>query len=77
MCLGEICQVTALEPPGRARVVGAQRHQLVALLTLPAEVAVGDWLVCHSGFAIEKISDREARDALAIRTTPTYQENPS
>jgi hydrogenase maturation factor len=30
----------------------------------------GDWVVIHSGFALERISKAQAIDALAIRATP-------
>ena len=69
MCLGEVCEVTELRPGGRALVKGAQRDQEVLLLTLADDVAPGDWLVCHSGFALSRISTEEAADAQKIRST--------
>ncbi len=73
MCLGEVCEVTEVRPGGRAFVRGPQRVQEVLLLTLSDDVAVGDWLVCHSGFALGRISEDEAADAQNIRTTRTTE----
>jgi len=33
-------------------------------------IGLGDWVVIHSGFALERISEAQALDALAIRATP-------
>ena len=73
MCLGEICEVTEIRPGGRALVRGGQRTQEVLLMTVEGGVAPGDWLVCHSGFALERLSADEAREALSIRSTPSTQ----
>lgn len=78
MCLGEICEVTEIRGDGRALVRGEQREQEVLLVTLDGDVAPGDWVVCHSGFALNRISADEARDAQQIRSTlPTQTEVPS
>ncbi len=75
MCLGEICEVTEVRPNGRALVRGDQRDQEVLLMTISDDVTPGDWVVCHSGFALERISADEARDARSIRSTlPTETE---
>jgi len=73
MCLGEICEVTEVRPGGRALVRSDQRAQEVLLMTVTGDVAPGDWLVCHSGFALERISADEAREASLIRSTPSIQ----
>jgi hydrogenase expression/formation protein HypC len=73
MCLGEICEVTEVRPGGRALVRGDRREQEVLLMTVSGTVAPGDWLVCHSGFALDRISAEEAREARAIRSTPSTQ----
>jgi hydrogenase maturation factor len=73
MCLGEICEVTELRPGGRAVVRSDQRVQEVLLMTVDGDVAPGDWLVCHSGFALNRISSDEAREARSIRSTPSIQ----
>jgi hydrogenase assembly chaperone HypC/HupF len=73
MCLGEICEVTEVRPGGRALVRGERRVQEVLLMTVGGSVAPGDWLVCHSGFALKRISAEEAQEARAIRSTPSTQ----
>ena len=67
MCLGQIGQVVRLDGAGRATVSSGAQELTVALLTLDEPAAVGDWLVVHSGFAIQRISAEEAEDAMAIR----------
>lgn len=75
MCLGEICEVTEIRGGGRALVRGEQREQEVLLMALGGDVAPGDWVVCHSGFALDRISADEAREAQQIRSTlPTETE---
>lgn len=71
MCLGEICEVTEMRPGGRALVRSDQREQEVLLMTLEGDVSPGDWLVCHSGFALNRVSADEAHEARMIRSTPS------
>ncbi len=70
MCLGVIARVVAVEADGRAVVEHDGRREGVAALTLPTAdvpLRVGEWVVIQSGFALERISDSEAREALEIR----------
>jgi len=69
MCLGEIARVVELGPESTALVRSLQRDSRVSLLTLDGPVAVGEWLVCHSGFALGRVSADEARAASSIRAT--------
>ena len=71
MCLGEVAQVVRLGPGSSALVRSAQRTATVSLLTLAEVVAPGDWVVCHSGFALARVSAEEAAEATAIRATDT------
>ena len=66
MCLGEIVQL--VEVTGD-RAVGRRGEALVSLslLTLEDPVAPGDWVVAHSGFALERLSAPDAAEALAVR----------
>jgi hydrogenase expression/formation protein HypC len=43
----------------------------VSLLVLDVPVSAGDWVVCHSGFALSRVSAEQARDAAALRATIT------
>ncbi len=69
MCLGEIARVVEVGPERTALVRSPQRDSRVSLLTLDGPVAMGEWLVCHSGFALGRVSAEEARAASSIRAT--------
>ncbi len=43
-------------------VYGAQRD--ISLLLLPEEVALGDFVLVHAGFAIQKVDNETADEAL-------------
>ena len=45
-------------------VYGARRD--VSLLILPEEVDIGDYVLVHAGFAIQKIDKKTAHDALKL-----------
>jgi hydrogenase expression/formation protein HypC len=60
-------QVLALDPAAaeaRIDVAGAQRD--VCTLLLGDEVAVGDWVLIHVGFAMARLDEEEARRSLAL-----------
>lgn len=67
MCLGEVALVLELAPGGSALVRSGERTTTVSLLTLDDGVAPGDWVVCHSGFALGRVTAEEAAEATAIR----------
>ncbi|HEY7723129.1 MAG TPA: HypC/HybG/HupF family hydrogenase formation chaperone [Pedococcus sp.] len=71
MCLGELAEVIELRPGGAALVRSDQRTSTVSLLVLDVPVSAGDWVVCHSGFALSRVSAEQARDAAALRATIT------
>jgi hydrogenase expression/formation protein HypC len=77
VCLGEVAQVVQLGPGSSALVRSPQRTATVSLLTLGEVVAPGDWVVCHSGFALARVSAEEAAEATAIRTTPAVPVTPA
>jgi hydrogenase expression/formation protein HypC len=82
MCLGELAEVLEVSAGGTALVRSAQRTSTVSLLALEEPVTRGDWVVCHSGFALSRVSGEQAADANAIRSTgsppalPTTTEDP-
>ncbi len=45
-------------------VMGARRD--VSLMLLPEEVVEGDFVLVHAGFAIQKVSEEAAHDALRL-----------
>ena len=68
MCLGDVAEVRRLLPDGRAAVVrSGSRTGTVSLLTLDDPVAVGDWVLCHSGFALHRLTPLEAQEATELR----------
>lgn len=73
MCLGELAQVVELAPGPTALVRRQERTTTVSLLTLGEAVAPGDWVVCHSGFALSRVTQEEATEAAAIRSTTFEQ----
>jgi hydrogenase expression/formation protein HypC len=71
MCLGEVAQVVEVQPGSSALVRTPKRTATVSLLTLDGAVAPGEWLLCHSGFALGRLTAEEAAGATTIRTTTT------
>ncbi len=67
MCLAVPARVVAIDEGGasaRVELGGLQRS--VSLALLEAEVAEGDYLLVHVGFAINTIDPEEARRTLAL-----------
>jgi hydrogenase expression/formation protein HypC len=46
-------------------VVGVKRRINLGLLE-PGEVGVGDWILIHVGFAMSKVDEKEAAEALSM-----------
>ncbi len=64
MCLGVPAKI--LETGDGAAVIelgGVRREISVMLLD---DVSAGEWVIVHAGFAIEKLSEREAERTLAL-----------
>ncbi len=68
MCLGEVVQLVEVRPGGQALASAGTRSLLVSLLTMDGPVEAGDWVIVHSGFALERLSSQEAHEALALRS---------
>jgi hydrogenase expression/formation protein HypC len=47
-------------------VAGVRRRVNIGLLTDEEELAVGDWILIHVGFALAKIDETEAQAALQM-----------
>lgn len=69
MCLaipGQIVEFSAEQPLlAKVDVGGVKRNINVGLLE-DGEVAVGDWILIHVGFALSKISEAGAHDQLRM-----------
>jgi hydrogenase expression/formation protein HypC len=70
MCLGEVLQLVEVAGDRAVGRRGQSRVDL-SLLTLEQPVLPGDWVVAHSGFALERLSPQEAAAALAVRQHPS------
>lgn len=67
MCLGLPGRIVEIQPGGevaRVDVAGVLRDINIALLDGP--FVPGDYLLIHSGFAVERMSPDAARDALDV-----------
>jgi len=64
MCLGVPARI--LETGDGAAVVelGGVRREISVMLI--DDVAVGEWVIVHAGFAIEKLSEEAAEQTLAL-----------
>lgn len=67
MCLGIPAQIVELADDGSglatAELSGVRRSVSVALCP---EVAAGEWVLVHVGFALERIDEEQARQTLAL-----------
>lgn len=66
MCLGEVAEVVRVAGQS-AEVSSGGRTLTVSLLTLDEPVAPGSWVLVHSGFALSRLTESEARLALLTR----------
>lgn len=73
MCLGLVCQAAAVLDGDVALVRTGAREVRVSLLTLDEPVAPGDWLMVHAGFALARLTEQQAVEALAMRE-PTAED---
>jgi len=65
MCLAIPSKVVAIKDKmGTIDVSGVRRE--VSLLLLPEEVALGDFVLVHAGFAIQKIDREAAEEAMKL-----------
>ncbi|MFQ6085114.1 MAG: HypC/HybG/HupF family hydrogenase formation chaperone [Candidatus Bathyarchaeia archaeon] len=64
MCLAVPGKVVKVEGgDGVVDIMGIKKRVNLSLIE---DVRVGDWLVVHVGFAIQKLSEREARETLDL-----------
>jgi hydrogenase expression/formation protein HypC len=67
MCIAIPSKVIAIKDQMATIDVSGVRRD-VSLLLLPEEAAVGDYVLVHAGFAIQKIDPAVAEDALKFIT---------
>ena len=64
MCLAIPAQIVEMgETRAKVALAGNERE---ADLSLSEDAAVGDWVLIHAGFAIEKLSSEEAAESLKL-----------
>ncbi len=74
MCLAIPSEIVEIkEKMATVSVAGVQRQ--VSLILLPEEVAIGDYVLVHAGFAIQKIDRQAAEEALRLITELFEQEH--
>ncbi len=67
MCISFPGRITAFKEDNAVAVIeigGTKRE--VSLTLLDDEVALGDYLLCHAGFAIHRIDQQEAEQSIAL-----------
>lgn len=70
MCLAIPGEIVAFVPDTNDQlalvdVVGVKRRINIGLLE-PGEVTIGDWILIHVGFAMSKVDQQEAAEALSM-----------
>ena len=66
MCVGITSKIISIEDSSAIiEVLGAQRE--ISLLLLNEDVSVGDYVIVHAGFAIQKIQEDVALENLEFR----------
>jgi hydrogenase assembly chaperone HypC/HupF len=75
MCLADLGRVVALEDGGgfaRVELAGRVRRVCLAPLALGGrEVQVGEWVLVHTGLAVEVLDEAAALDVVAAREEMT------
>ena len=64
MCLGVPAKILEIRDSAAVVELGAVRREISVMLL--DDVSVGEWVIVHAGFAIEKLSEDEARETLSL-----------
>lgn len=64
MCLAVPMKV--IEIDGKKALVETEGVKYRASVELLSDVRVGDYVIIHAGFAIQKLDEKEARETLSI-----------
>lgn len=76
MCLGVVCRAVEVLDGEVALVRVGGRELPASLLTLDEPVVPGDWLMVHAGFALARLTEQQAEEALALRESTVEVEDP-
>jgi hydrogenase expression/formation protein HypC len=66
MCLAIPARVEQIDSTAGTAVVTIDKVRSTVSTALLEELAIGDYLLIHVGFALSKISEEEARNTLAL-----------
>lgn len=67
MCIGVPCQIVKIhDQMATVEIGGTQREVCLDLLIDDSETRVGDFVIVHAGFAIQKINAQEAEETLDL-----------
>ena len=64
MCLGIPAKILERNESAAVVELGGVRREISVMLV--DDAAVGEWVIVHAGFAIEKLSEEEAEQTLAL-----------
>lgn len=64
MCLAIPSRILSIEGENATIELGGMRREVSLMLVEGA--SVGDWVIIHAGFAIEKLSEEDAQETLAL-----------
>ncbi len=67
MCIGFPGKITAIDQNRALIEIGGVTRE-IWLDIVDEEVAVGDYVICHAGFAIHRIDEELAREKLSVLT---------
>ncbi len=64
MCLGVPAKILEISDGAAIVELGGVRREISVMLV--DDVSVGGWVIVHAGFAIEKLSEEEAKQTLSL-----------
>jgi hydrogenase expression/formation protein HypC len=66
MCLAVPARITAIDPSGQTATVALGAVSKDCSLALIDDATVGDYVLIHVGYALNRISEEEAQETLAL-----------
>lgn len=66
MCIGFPGKIISIGQDNIARIDIGGTQREVCLDILDEEATVGDYVICHAGFAIHKVDEKTAREKLDL-----------
>ncbi len=66
MCLAVPAQILSIDDASDSAVVALDKVKVDISLALVEDVAVGDYVLVHVGYALNKIDEQEAQQTLAL-----------